>query len=108
MPTAGIGDPPRPDSHFVDPDFKSLTAASTADFDRPYKRMPSVEIVIAWPEALAIAVGVRWRSDSPTCVGRGEDDRIPRIDCQDWLEVTGEVTVERAPLQRNLVDCHCD
>jgi hypothetical protein len=65
--------------------------------------MPGVEHVVARFELTAVGtIGAR-RLETPAGVERSECDRVSGVDLEDGLEVAREVTVQRPPLERNLV-----
>ena len=99
-PATGLRDAARADANLVDLDRKRLPRQRPADLDRPDQRMPSVELALS---AVGIHLVLR---RAPTRVQARERDRVSRLDRQDRLERAREVAVERAPLERDLVQRH--
>src|SRR5262249_28130914 len=98
-PVARRAPSPCPPHPAVDPDLEHLTGFRSPDLDRPDERVTVVELFVARLELDA-------RLDVPAGVERRERDRVARVDRQHGLEVAREVSVERAPLERELVQRH--
>jgi hypothetical protein len=102
VPAACVGDAPRPDPHLVDPHLQRLSGSRSAHLDGADERVTGVALVtIGRTEFEAVA-----RYVAPAGVQARERDRVSRLDRQDRLEVAGEVAVERAPLEWDLVQRH--
>src|SRR5262249_52819889 len=103
-PVVEPGRPPRSDgeaeladTNLVDAHLERLPRARVAHLDRPDQCMAFVELCIAWLELLA-------RTDVPARVEAGERDRVAAVDREDRREIRREVAVERAAIERDLVD----
>jgi hypothetical protein len=71
-----------------------------ADLDRADQGVARVQLAF---QAVGIRLVLR---RAPAGVEARERDRVSRLDRQDRLEVAREVAVERAPLERDLVQRH--
>ena len=96
-PAGGERRTPGADPHLVDPHLERLSGLRPADLERPDQRVTVVELRFAWLEPVG-------RCDMPACVEAGEGNRVATVDRQDRRQVPREVAVERAPLERDLVD----
>ena len=65
--------------------------------------MPVVERRVARLELAAFGTIATRRVETPARIERREGDRVSRVDLEDRREVAGEVTVQRPPLELNLV-----
>ena len=83
----------------VDTDLERLACTGTAYLDRTDQRVAGVELGVA-------SLGTVPRGYVPARVEGGERDRVARLDGEDRLEVTGEVAVQRPPLERDFVQRH--
>ena len=92
------GDTPATGAHLVDVHDERLPRTRSAHLDRPAERMPAVERAVTLGEELAV------RLPPPTCVERGEDDRVAGVDGEHGWKVGREMAVHGAPLERELVD----
>ena len=105
-PPAGDGQAERADPHRLDPDLEHLPGLRAANHYRTDQRVPGVELRVSGLEALALRpVGAR-RLEPPTRVEGREGDRVARVDLEHRLELAGEVAVQVASLERQLVHGH--
>src|SRR5262249_44371245 len=92
-------DAPVPRPHLVDADGERLPGSCAAHTDGPVEGVPGVEpLLIALVQELALEIPM------PAGVERAEADGIARLDLEDRRHLTREVSVQRAPLERELVD----
>ena len=97
--TEGRRSSPAPRPYVVDLHDQRLSRSSASDLDRPDQRMTRVELGISRLEDDA-------RLENPSGVQGAKHDAVPGFDRQHGLELAREVAVQRAPLGRDLVDCH--
>ena len=90
--------PHAPGRDLVDPDGERLARARAAHLDRPGERVAVVEL------RRSRGSNGSSRLEPPARVRRREPDGVARVDRQHRLEVAREVPVQRAPLERQLVD----
>jgi hypothetical protein len=102
VPAARIGDAPGSDPDLVDPHLERLAGARAAHFDGADERMAGVLLVPLRCAQLEALTG----RPTPAGVQAREPDGVARLDSEDRLEVAREVTVERPPLERDLVVRH--
>jgi len=98
-PVRRCAPPPRADDDLVDAHYQGLSGPAAANLDRTDQRVPCVQHVVSWLEELA-------RFGSPARAEAREGDRVVHVDREDRFEVAREVAVERAPLERDLVERH--
>ena len=99
-PASCLRDAASADPHLVDPDRERLPCPCAADREGPDQRMAGVELAVAsFRKELVLG-------RAPAGIQARERDRVARIDGEHRLEVTREMTVERAPLERDLVVRH--
>ena len=96
-PASGDGEAPGPDPYLVDPDGERATSLGAAHLYRAEERVPAVKLGVARVELLALP-------DVPARAEGREADRISGVDGENRLEVAGEMPVQRAALERELVD----
>ena len=97
-------EPVGPDPNLVDPDDERLAAARAPHFEGPDEGVPVVELRIARLEKPPVGAVQVNRLEAPARIQRRERDRVAGVDGEDGLELGREVPVERAPLERHLVD----
>jgi hypothetical protein len=97
--TEGRRPSPAPRSYVVYLYDQRLPRSSASNLDRPDQRMTRVELGISRVEDDA-------RLENPCGVQGAKHDAVPGLDRQHGLELARKVAVQRAPLSRDLVDCH--
>jgi hypothetical protein len=102
-PAARVGEAVWPDSDRANPNLEGLAGARASHLDRADQGVPCVELRIARLEA---ATGRPAGLEAPARVERRDRDRVSGVDSEHRLEVRREVPVQRAPLERNLVQRH--
>ena len=88
--------------HLLDPHLERLAGTGASDLDRADESVPRVERVALAP---ALREGLT-RRVAPARVQARERDRVTGLDGENRLEVPREVTVQRASLERDLVQRH--
>src|SRR5439155_23006933 len=95
-PATGERRAERPDADFVDADSERLARLGPPHLDRADERVPRVELLVA---RLEFVPG----RDVPSGIETREGNRVAALDRHDRRKVTREMTVQRVPLERNLV-----
>ena len=81
----------------VDPHLEHPAGLRPANLDRADQGVAAVELGVTRLEPLA-------GRQVPAGVRAGKRDRVARVDRQHGLEIAGEVTVQRPPFERDLVE----